>query len=139
MDENQNPDFPGGYKKPPRHTQFKPGQSGNAKGRPKRSTAPADVVRKQVRKIASVTVGGKVQKMSMLEIIAMKQISQAASGDHKSALLVFGALKANESDQNNNLPELLQQFRTLHAGHVATGRAPFRSSDGDQDGQKKEE
>ena len=27
-----------GYKKPPKNTQFKPGQSGNPKGRPKKPT-----------------------------------------------------------------------------------------------------
>ena len=29
-------DYEIGYKKPPKHTQFKPGQSGNPKGRPQK-------------------------------------------------------------------------------------------------------
>ncbi|WP_345821102.1 DUF5681 domain-containing protein [Methylobacterium fujisawaense] len=30
-------DYEVGYRKPPRHTQFKPGTSGNRRGRPRRS------------------------------------------------------------------------------------------------------
>jgi Family of unknown function (DUF5681) len=93
--------FPVGYKKPPSHTQFKPGQSGNPKGRPKGSAAPADVIREQLRKIANVEVGGRVQKISMLEAIVLKHVSQALKGDHKSTALVFDALKPSEHDRDN--------------------------------------
>ena len=34
-----------GYRKPPKHTQFKKGQSGNPKGRPKRSESFGQLVR----------------------------------------------------------------------------------------------
>jgi hypothetical protein len=50
MDKNDKSDYPVGYKKPPRDTQFKPGQSENRKGRPKRSATFADVLSKQLRK-----------------------------------------------------------------------------------------
>ena len=34
-EKRQNTEYEVGYKKPPRKNQFKPGQSGNPKGRPK--------------------------------------------------------------------------------------------------------
>ena len=69
-DSNDKSDDTVGYKKPPRHAQFKPGQSGNSKGRPKPSATFADVLQKQLRKNVTVTLGKKVQKVSMLEMIA---------------------------------------------------------------------
>jgi hypothetical protein len=36
--DNNGDDFEVGYKKPPKHSQFKPGQSGNRKGKPKKNT-----------------------------------------------------------------------------------------------------
>ena len=48
MADNDDPTYPIGYKKPPRDTQFKPGQSGNFKGRPKGAKNFATVDRKSV-------------------------------------------------------------------------------------------
>jgi hypothetical protein len=110
--------YPVGYKKPPQRTQFKPGQSGNAKGRPKKRATVTGVVEKQLQRTVLVNVGGKVQRMSMLAVIAMKQISLAANGNHKAAALVFDQVKPAESTQNDNLPDLLQQFRAIHASRT---------------------
>lgn len=126
MDKSDKSDFSVGYKKPPRHTQFKPGQSGNPKGRPRQPTTIADVVAKQLRKRVTVTMGGKAETVPMLHAIAMKLVSQAANGDHKSTAMVLGALNASESDPNNKLPELLQQFREIHASHVVADRRRSR-------------
>jgi hypothetical protein len=57
--DNSKSDYPVGYKKPPRHTQFKPGQSGNPRGRPKQSATFADVLTKQLRKKVTVTMGAE--------------------------------------------------------------------------------
>jgi hypothetical protein len=132
MDKSGDSGYAVGYKKPPRHTQFKPGHSGNTKGRPKKSTAPTDVLRKQLRTLVNVTAGGKTQRVSILEAIVMKLASLAASGDYKSIALVLTALKPNEGDQDNNLPELLQQFRAIHASHAADESIPVtRRDDGE--------
>jgi len=115
MDKNKKSYYPIGYKKPPRHTQFKPGQSGNGKGRPKQSLTFSDVLLKYLRKKVTMTMGDKIQKIPMLDAIAIKHASKAASGDPKSTAIVLKSLKATENDQNNHLPELLQEFRAIHA------------------------
>ena len=104
-----------GYKKPPRTTQFKPGQSGNPRGRPKKAATAADLFLKQARKIVSITIGNQPRRVSMLEAIVMKHTNKAASGDPKSTALVLNALRLVESDQGNNIPELLNEFRAIHA------------------------
>jgi hypothetical protein len=120
-------DYPVGYKKPPRHTQFKPGQSGNRSGRPKQHATFADVLTKQLRKSVTVTIGNTVQKIPLLEAVAMKHISKAASGDPKSTAIVLAFLKPNENDRSNNLSELLQQFRSIHACRKVGKRVPTGS------------
>ena len=89
MDKKNQSDYTVGYKKPPRHTQFKPGESGNRKGRPKQGETFADVITKQVRKKVTVSTGNIVRKVPMLVAIAMKHISKAAGGDPKSTAIVL--------------------------------------------------
>jgi hypothetical protein len=114
-DHNNNSDYPVGYKKPPRHSQFKPGQSGNSKGRPKRSPTFDEALAKQLRRSVTVTMGDTVQKIPMLQAIAIKHVSQAATGDPKSTAIVLNSLKSRENDEGNKFPELLEQFRSIHA------------------------
>jgi Family of unknown function (DUF5681) len=42
-----------GYCRPPKHTQFKAGQSGNPKGRPKGTISSANFLRKILKEIVS--------------------------------------------------------------------------------------
>jgi Family of unknown function (DUF5681) len=130
MDDRDKPDYSVGYKKPPRHAQFKPGESGNRNGRPKKSTTFADVLTKQLRKKVAVTLGGnKTKKIHILEAIAMKHLSKAANGDPKSTEIVLECLKSEGTNQNGNLGELLHQFRSIHASREANNRVPGRSTD----------
>jgi uncharacterized protein DUF5681 len=49
--------------KPPRHTRFKPGQSGNPNGRPKGSKNFATILQQQLTKMVTITVDGKSKRM----------------------------------------------------------------------------
>jgi hypothetical protein len=118
-----------GYKNPPRHTRFKPGQSGNAKGRPKKSASVEDVIRKRLGKIVPITVAGKVERVSTLEVIALQQVNQAIKGNHKSAVLLLGLYNQDGKDGNNNISNLLDEFRSMNAAHEA---AEIRKSDSDE-------
>ena len=63
----------------------------------------------------------------MLQAIAMKHVSLAASGNPKSTAIVLNCLQPFENDHSNNLPELLEQFRAVHANHAekpSTDRPP---------------
>ena len=78
-----------GYKKPPKANQFKPGQSGNPKGRPKGSTSTAMLLKKVLAKQITVTENGKTKKISLDEAIIHALTAKAAKGDHKSAKLTI--------------------------------------------------
>jgi hypothetical protein len=82
-----------GYGRPPVYSQFKPNQSGNPKGRPKKeskSSKLADIMpnseqdellRAQLERTVSVTEGSKSKKMKMREVISQAQINAAAKGN----------------------------------------------------------
>lgn len=104
-----------GYKKPPKHTQFKPGQSGNPNGRPKKQTRFSDFIAKDTSRKISMRVGDEEQRVSVLRAIGMQQIKLALSGNHKATALILNALKGSDQDPNNHLPELLSEFRSINA------------------------
>ena len=72
-----------GYRRPPRHTQFKKGQSGNPRGRPvKRPSAdtPGEIGR-VIREVSRMTVRGpQGEEVPMLMAIAMALANSALKG-----------------------------------------------------------
>jgi len=80
-------DYEVGDKKPPMHGQFKPGVSGNPKGRPKGSVNLRTRVNQQLRQMVTVTRNGRSVKMRKGDLIALQIVDSAAKGDLKAALL----------------------------------------------------
>jgi hypothetical protein len=135
VDENDRSDYAVGYKKPPRHTQFKPGQSGNRSGRPKQSVGFGEALIRQLRKKVTVTMGNQEMRIPMLEAIAIKHVSKAAGGDPKSTALVLDYLRSDESGRDDKLGELLNEFRSIHASRKPGKRRSIRAMEA---GRKKE-
>lgn len=119
MGKTDDSEYSVGYKRPPRHTRFKPGQSGNAMGRPKKDNKLVDVMLKELRSSVVITVGSKSQKVTKLEAIVKQHINKAAQGDAKSTALVLSVLRPGENGQGDKLHELLQEFREKNRRHVA--------------------
>jgi Family of unknown function (DUF5681) len=81
-----------GYGKPPKHTQFKKGQSGNPKGRPKQVQAHMPVsriIRHSLSEEVQGQVNGRTRKMTKLEAIIEVQSAKALKGDTRAAKLVI--------------------------------------------------
>ena len=109
--ENGSLDYRVGYKRPPRHTQFKPGESGNPKGRPKKRASLNETILSYLKKLVTITNAGKTQRVPMIDAIVMAHVAKAAKGDHRSTRLVLSAAQALETNSGDNLGELLRQFR----------------------------
>jgi hypothetical protein len=78
-----------GYKRPPKATQFKPGKTGNARGRPKGSRKlDADLV-EMLSQVMTVREGGKTRRISRQEAILRRLLSQALQGDEKAIKLIL--------------------------------------------------
>lgn len=78
-----------GYRQPPRHTRFKPGQSGNPKGRPRGSTSPKFVVQRIMGEKLSVREGDKVRLITTFEAMMRGLIVKALKGDPRALAVVL--------------------------------------------------
>ena len=84
-----------GYGKPPRATRFKPGQSGNPKGRPRGSKNESTILKEMLsEKLSLRQPNGRVKKIPALEGIHRKQLELALKGDVKSAAFVLNRYAA---------------------------------------------
>ena len=102
MDDKKDPQYPVGYKKPPRHTQFKQGLSGNAKGRPKGAKNFATVIEEELRARIEVTENGKRKRITKREAIAKQTVNRAAAGDPKATSTLLN--EARFQDSQSQLP-----------------------------------
>ena len=76
-----------GYRRPPKHTQFKPGQSGNRKGRPPKHKRGAVDVAALLDEAIAVRKDGVTRTMSGFEASVRKLVSRAVKdGDLQAAL-----------------------------------------------------
>lgn len=73
-----------GYKRPPVHTRFKPGQSGNPSGRAKGSQNLKTLFNKILKEQVSLREGSDVRKVSKAEAIMRGLIVGALKGDSRS-------------------------------------------------------
>lgn len=73
-----------GYGKPPRHTRFVKGQSGNLKGRPKGTKNLSTILQKAGRELVTVTIRGRAVRMTKLEASMHQLANKAANGDLKA-------------------------------------------------------
>jgi hypothetical protein len=69
-----------GYRRPPRHTQFKKGQSGNPKGRPKGSKNFDSMVAHELSEEMDIRENGRLKRMSKLRLSAKQVANGAAAG-----------------------------------------------------------
>lgn len=83
--------FTSGYMKPPKHAQFKKGQSGNPKGRPRKpDNVPTMIERVLKRK---VRVEGEDKKITLMDALMRKLREQVLDGDVRAFRLAQKVLE----------------------------------------------
>jgi len=73
-----------GYKKPPKSGQFKPGQSGNSKGRPKGTKNLKTVFEEELLAKVPIKEEGKSRKVTKQEAMIKALMLKAMQGDIKA-------------------------------------------------------
>jgi hypothetical protein len=78
-----------GYRRPPRHSRFQTGQSGNPRGRPRGVKSLPDIVRKIVGQKVTVTENGRARRVPRLEAILLRAAGEASRGDPPALRLLL--------------------------------------------------
>ncbi len=87
-EETTKPAYEVGYGRPPKQTQFKPGASGNPKGRPKKRKTVGAIIEETLARRVNIEENGRLRKVSAEEIIIRRLVNAAAKGDLKAVQLV---------------------------------------------------
>lgn len=78
-----------GYGRPPKRTRFKPGQSGNPKGRPKRSRNRLTILGDELSQRVVINEQGQRRTISKSEVILRQMVNKSAAGDLKATAMVL--------------------------------------------------
>jgi hypothetical protein len=78
-----------GYGRPPRHSRFKKGRSGNPHGRPQGRANAKTIVARAIHEKVTVREGDKARDMTKLEAMLQGHLVKAIKGDARSASLVI--------------------------------------------------
>ena len=73
-----------GYRRPPVNRQFKPGQSGNPRGRPKGSKNFLTMFAEAMSRPVTVREKGKIRRLSKQELMVEVMVNKALAGDPKA-------------------------------------------------------
>jgi len=78
-----------GYCQPPRAHRFRPGQSGNPRGRPKGARSTGSIVAGVLSKKVTLNTAGRRRQVPVKEAILMRMADAALKGDLKAAAAVL--------------------------------------------------
>jgi hypothetical protein len=99
-----------GYGKPPVHTRYMKGRSGNPKGRPPGSNNLSTILDAALNERVVVKENGKTRKITKRTAMIKQVVNKAASGDLKAVQFITNRI--NDSDSQN-------------AGKRAAGKPPL--------------
>jgi Family of unknown function (DUF5681) len=79
---------PVGYGRPPLASRFKPGTSGNSKGRPKGAKNLKTLIKEAMTASISIQEGQKTKRVSRIEGVVLRQLQKALMGSDQAAMAV---------------------------------------------------
>ena len=125
-----------GYKRPPKHTRFKPGQSGNPKGRPKHARNLKTEFLEELGEVIRIREGDREMKISKQRAFVKALVAAAIKGDMRaaSALVSFCNRAFGKEPEDDQPPspapddiEILDEF----VAREVRRRAARGDADGD--------
>jgi hypothetical protein len=120
-----------GYRRPPLHSRFKPGTSGNKKGRPKGSRNAKTIVEGIVNSPVTIRENGKARKTTKLEAMLLAGINKAMQGDTPALNSMIGVIVRSgllgEPDQEQLMTSLPEEDEAILRDYVRRQPAEIES------------
>lgn len=94
-------DYEVGHGKPPKHTRFKKGQSGNPKGRPKGTKNLATDLAEELRERLVVTENGQRRRVSKQRAMLKSLTAKAIKGDVQATNTILRTIERVVADDDD--------------------------------------
>jgi hypothetical protein len=109
-----------GYRRPPKGGQFKKGQSGNTKGRPKGSGNFLTLLEHELGQTIVVNENGRKKLITRMQAIVKRMVSGALQGDQKALLTLVEILRRTGRFDQTDVEALLpQDYESILSSYVA--------------------
>jgi hypothetical protein len=107
MSEQSDPnsDYAVGYGRPPVHSRFKPGQSGNPAGRRKGQPSVQELLLREAARLVKVKRGDEFETVTKNEVVVRQLFQKAMQGDLNAMRLMFMAMNATPVDGGDDSVE----------------------------------
>jgi hypothetical protein len=105
MPPEKTGDYEVGYGKPPRHTRFAKGQSGNPRGRPCGAKNFTTLLEEALDEPVTVTENGGRRKVSKLQAIVTQLVNRSATADFRAIKILLDKLRDIERETEPASPE----------------------------------
>lgn len=125
-----------GYGKTPKETRFKPGQSGNPRGRPKHSKNTATILAEELNERISLREGSKQVIITKKQAMVKQLMNKAVQGELRALFFVFqlmqnaDATEAEKEKMIENISEedskILMRFLKENTKNVKTSKKKNR-------------
>ena len=121
-------DYEVGYGKPPHHTRFVKGQSGNPRGRPPGAKNMKTLLTKALNELVMVTDHDGRRKVSKREAIVTQLVNRSAKADFAIQILL-GLIRDIESETDPHPPSGASPRRTSRSSNACERGSGARRSE----------
>lgn len=122
-----------GYKKPPKHTRFKKGQSGNPAGRPKGRKSLNKRFEEMMAEKVTIVENGERKQVAKGDLLLKSLFNQATKGNIRAADMLLKRLDAIEYEQEAH--KMAKSGRDIDEADIEILRKympDFKSEEGDE-------
>src|SRR5438552_18856055 len=105
MPSDHERDYEVGYGKPPRHSRFKTGQSGNPRGRAPGAKNLRTLLSEALNECVIVTENGGRRKVTKREAIIKQLVNQSATADWRAIKILLDLIREIEGQSEPTSPE----------------------------------
>jgi hypothetical protein len=105
MPFDKEPDYDVGYRKPPRHTRFAKGRSGNPRGRPPGANNLKTLLSEALNETVIVSENGGRRKVTKRQAIITQLVNRSAIADFRAIKILLDIVRDIERQTEPTTPE----------------------------------